>query len=106
METNEAKIIKQCQEGDLEAFGILYDEYIKKIFGFDVTHKKDPSQRSACGCVASRDIGMYDSCLFGCIYCYATTNIDRAKERYREHKATSPSLIGWHEAKPKLQSTR
>ena len=34
METNEAKIIKQCQEGDLEAFGILYDEYIKKIYDF------------------------------------------------------------------------
>jgi len=108
---NGMEIFSCAEELDLEPCGIqpgkcIDDEYIKKMFGFDVTHKKDPSQRRACGCVASRDIGMYDSCLFGCIYCYATTNIDRAKERNREHKATSPSLIGWHEAKPKLQPTR
>lgn len=103
---NDMEIFSCAEELDLEPFGIqsgkcVDDEYIKKIFGFDVEHKKDPSQRSACGCVASRDIGMYDSCLFGCIYCYATTNIDHAKERHREHKAASPSLIGWYEAKPK-----
>jgi len=108
---NGMEIFSCAEELDLEPCGIqpgkcIDDEYIKKIFGFDVTHKKDPSQRGACGCVASRDIGMYDSCLFECIYCYATTNIDRAKERHREHKATSPSLIGWYEAKPKLELTR
>jgi hypothetical protein len=27
--------------------------------------------RAQCGCFASRDIGIYDSCPFGCLYCYA-----------------------------------
>ncbi|MFH1822108.1 MAG: RNA polymerase sigma factor [Patescibacteria group bacterium] len=34
MEGNEANIIKQCQRGNLEKFGELYDQYIKKIYNF------------------------------------------------------------------------
>ena len=74
---------------------------IRHMFGLDVTHRKDPSQRAACGCVASRDIGMYDTCRFGCVYCYATTRFDRARERHRNHDPASPSLAGhYREFKP------
>ena len=72
----------KCVDGDL----------IRKVFSVDVTHRKDPSQRSACGCVASRDIGMYDTCRFECVYCYATTNVNRARDRHRNHNPASPSL--------------
>ena len=34
METSENKAIIQCQQGDLEKFGRLYDVYIKKIYDF------------------------------------------------------------------------
>ena len=33
--------------------------------------KKDKTQRPACGCVQSVDIGMYNSCAHACRYCYA-----------------------------------
>jgi len=35
--------------------------------------RRDPSQRRACGCTVSRDIGSYDRdrCLSGCAYCYS-----------------------------------
>ncbi|MCG3121575.1 MAG: hypothetical protein ALAOOOJD_04730 [bacterium] len=38
--------------------------------------------REDCGCYESRDIGYYDSCPHGCIYCYANLNRDRAKTFY------------------------
>lgn len=96
---NGMEIVSCAEEIDLSCYGIrsgkcVDDELITRAFGIDVSHKKDTSQRKACGCVVSRDIGMYDTCVFGCQYCYATRSLDRAKENYQQHDAESPSLIG------------
>lgn len=73
------------------------DGLIADNFGIEVSHGKDPSQRTACRCVVSRDIGMYDSCLYRCPYCYATSSFRRAMENHGKHNPHSPSLLGWHE---------
>lgn len=36
--------------------------------------------RIGCGCIDSKDIGYYDSCPHGCIYCYANMNPETALE--------------------------
>jgi hypothetical protein len=87
-----------AQERDLAAYGILPgkcidDGLIRRIFGLEVNQAKDPSQRKACRCVKSKDIGMYDTCLYGCAYCYATTSFDKAKANCRRHDPESPALI-------------
>jgi hypothetical protein len=96
--------IYSCAEPfDLRPFGIhpgkcIDDEYIQQVFGVTVAARKDPAQRRECGCVASRDIGFYDSCLHDCVYCYATRNQRVARENYRKHRPDAPSLLG--EAEP------
>ena len=87
-----------AEELDLSHLGInpgkcIDDDYIQKVFDIDVTHKKDKGQRDACGCVASRDIGVYDTCILGCKYCYATSSFDKALSNYKEHDKDAPSLI-------------
>jgi hypothetical protein len=98
---NGMEILSCASELDLGDYGILPgkcidDVYINSVFGLEVAHAKDPSQRKACGCVISKDIGMYESCLFGCLYCYATTSFEQAKRNYDAHDPHSPSLIGKH----------
>ncbi len=41
--------------------------------------------RADCGCVETADIGAYDTCGFGCSYCYATNSREAALRRMREH---------------------
>jgi hypothetical protein len=87
-----------AEERDLEPYGIrrgkcVDDEYIQRVFGVEVTHRKDPSQRKACGCVISKDIGMYDTCLYGCVYCYATRSLERVKKNVARHNPASAMLV-------------
>jgi hypothetical protein len=46
--------------------------------------KRRPT-REECGCTESTDIGAYDTCAFGCAYCYATRSREAALVRLREH---------------------
>ena len=99
---NAIEIVSCSEERDMAVYGIqpgkcIDDDYIEATFGIEVGHKKDPSQRKVCGCVVSKDIGMYDTCLFGCQYCYATGNFKRSKANFEAHNPESPSLMGWYE---------
>jgi len=49
--------------------------------------------RKECGCFASRDIGDYDSCPHGCVYCYAVLNRELAQRRFREHDPDAEFLF-------------
>jgi hypothetical protein len=53
--------------------------------------KASPS-REGCGCVEAVDIGAYDTCTFGCIYCYATNSRKAALARRSRHDPTDTIL--------------
>lgn len=50
--------------------------------------------RPECGCCQSRDIGEYDTCPHGCVYCYAVNSHGVAGQRFREHDAAGERLSG------------
>jgi hypothetical protein len=76
--------------------GLCIDkDLIEKIIGYPILAQKDKNQRNICNCIESIDIGTYESCLNGCIYCYAIKgNYNTAVYNRRKHDKNSPLLIG------------
>lgn len=68
---------------------------VERIAGYPVSARKDRNQRDICNCIESIDIGTYESCLNGCVYCYAIRgNSHAARYNRQKHDADSPLLIG------------
>jgi hypothetical protein len=93
-------LIDTCAEDiDLSRYGISHGRcidtgLISKIAGYDVCIEKDKNQRLECGCAKSIDLGEYDSCSNGCIYCYANNSYNIVDKNTMRHNQASPLLIG------------
>ncbi len=84
---------------DLSACGIarsscIDKELTERITGYRIRADKDKNQRKECGCVESVEVGAYNTCRNGCIYCYANYSQERVLQNARIHDVNSPILCG------------
>ena len=80
---------------DLSEYGIVHNRCIDPdlisrlapedavLQNFLYNAKTDNGQRKTCGCILSKDIGAYNTCPHGCLYCYANTSSSSAFANYK-----------------------
>jgi DNA repair photolyase len=70
------EIVSCAEKINLRAYGIrpgscIDAQYLNEIFELNLSFSKDKGQRTRCRCSSSQDIGSYNTCRHGCVYCYA-----------------------------------
>lgn len=94
---NQFEMVSCAEKVDLLSYGIqpgkcVDDDLIRRLFGLELNYRKDPGQRPACQCMPSQDIGRYDTCPFGCQYCYANRSFEQAVQYYKSHHSDQMNL--------------
>lgn len=94
--------IRTCLENlELEKYGAdvsgcLTKKVLEEAIGGELNLPKGKGYtRDGCDCVLGNDIGMYNSCGHGCLYCYANYDRKTVVENMKQHSPDSPFLIGW-----------
>lgn len=88
-----------CYPEDPQMYGIkrakcIDKEYLEMICGYKLKLPRDKNQRTLCECCESIDVGIYNTCIHGCTYCYATSNLRETIYNYKNHHPENELLIG------------
>ncbi len=94
----------------VEVTGCL-DEHALNLMGI-YPKSKNKATDWGCLCYPNTSVGVYNTCLHKCKYCYASADFDMCDKNYAQHNPNSPLLIGnigpndnIIEMKPKLLNT-
>lgn len=105
------KVYSCGEDIPLEDFGIkkggcIDKETLESVCGCRLDLKRAKGQREACQCMESVDIGAYNTCLNGCVYCYANFSESSIRANCKRHDKNSEFLLGGRRETDKVCARR
>ena len=96
---NQMQIHLCCENAGLvrenvDADGCLSKAVLEKALGCKLNVPKKKAARNECSCLLGADIGAYNTCGHGCLYCYANYDKKTVAQNRKLHNVLSPLLIG------------
>ena len=92
------KLATCAEKIDLSGYGIEHNScidgtLIERIIGYRIAQEPDGQRNdTGCGCIKCRDIGSYDTCPHGCVYCYANYRPSVVNSKTAAYDPDSPLL--------------
>jgi len=85
------------KRGRVEKAHCIDGGIIESLFYPNGLNYRAKPTRKECGCTESSDIGTYDTCPHGCVYCYANMHKSKARKAYEMHE-TDSAFLGYSKA--------
>lgn len=91
---------------NVDADGCLSQKVLEEALGCRLSVPKKKGARPECPCLLGADIGAYNTCGHGCLYCYANYDSATVRRNMARHRKTSPFLVGGREPGDIIKSAR
>jgi hypothetical protein len=73
--------------------GCIDLDWVRAVSGNPQVAAPSRPTRPGCLCAAAKDIGAYDTCSLGCVYCYATRSDQAGRDGRRRVDVTAPTMV-------------
>lgn len=96
---NDLQIHLCCENPNLvrenvDVNGCMSKSVLEKSLGCKLNVPQKKMARKECSCLLGADIGAYNTCGHGCLYCYANYDKETVVKNRKLHHVSSPLLIG------------